>query len=83
MKMTRHAKTRCQQGGLPAKVLELVLRHGCPSHALGGIEKLFLGNKECSRIIAELKKDIKKIERAKGSTIILSNENIITAYKQH
>ncbi|MFT5725940.1 MAG: hypothetical protein ACI8PB_000056 [Desulforhopalus sp.] len=83
MKMTKHAAERSQQRALPPEVLELVLRHGRVSYASGGTEKLFFGKKECARMISELKKGIKTLERARGGTIILSNENIITVYKQH
>ncbi|SDP23045.1 hypothetical protein [Desulforhopalus singaporensis] len=83
MKMTKHATERSQQRSLPLEALEVVMRHGRVSYASGGVEKLFFGNKECADAITELKKVIKTLERAKGGTIILNNENIITVYKQH
>lgn len=83
MKMTRHATERSQQRAMPPEALEVVMKHGRASYAPGGLEKLFFGNKECAHAITELKKVIKTLERAKGGTIILSNENIVTVYKQH
>ena len=81
--MTRHAAERSQQRALPLEALEVVMKHGRVSYAPGGLEKLFFGNKECAHVITELKRIIKTLERAKGGTIILSNENIVTVYKQH
>ena len=83
MKLSKHAGERSQQRSLPLEALEVVMRYGRISYASGGVEKLFFGNKECANAITELKRVIKTLERAKGGTIILNNENLITVYKQY
>jgi len=83
MKMSKHAERRCQQRALPPDVLDIVMKHGRVSYAPGDVCKLFFGNKEYSHAISDLKKMMKRLERAKGGTIILGKEQIVTVYKQH
>lgn len=83
MKRTKHAEIRSQQRSLPLEVLEVVMKHGRVSNAPGGIYKLFLGNKECANAINDLKEAMKTLERAKGGTIILGENQVVTVYKQH
>ena len=83
MKMSKHAEKRCQQRALPPDVLDIVMKHGRMSHAPAGVCKLFFGNKEYSHAISDLKKMMKRLERAKGGTIIIGTDQIVTAYKQH
>lgn len=83
MKMSKHAKIRSQHRALPNEALQVVLKHGHISYAPGGTCKLFFGNKECAHAINDLKKVIKTLERAKGGTLILGDDQIVTVYKQH
>ena len=82
MQMTKHAETRCQQRSFPPEILEVVMKHGRVSYITRGVNKLFLGDKECANAVNELKRVIKLLERAKGGTIIFKENQLITVYKQ-
>ena len=57
------------------------MTHGRMSTEREDEHKLFLGNKESSTLISELKQMIKLVDRAKDGVLIVSGENIITVYK--
>lgn len=82
IKMSKHAEIRSQQRGISHDVLEVVMKYGRSTNVSGGASKLFFGNKEYSSVISKLKKIMKTLERAKGSTIVLGGDQIITVYKQ-
>ena len=81
--MTEHGKIRCQQRGISLDVLHIIMEHGEIHPAYNGSYKLFFGNKEFSNAINRLKNTIKSLERAKGSTIVLNDGYLVTAYKIH
>ena len=81
MKMTKHAEIRKQQRGFSEQSLEIVLRYGRSITAPGGATKVFFGNKECQQVISEFKKVIQIMDRARGTNIIIADDNIITVYK--
>ena len=83
MKMTKHAKIRCQQRALSPELLQVIFRYGRISKASGGIHELFFGNKEYANAINELKKIMKILERAKGGTVIFGGNQVVTVYKQN
>jgi hypothetical protein len=83
MKMSRHAEKRCQQRALPPEILDIVMKHGRLSDAPGDVCKLFFGNKEYTHAISDLKKMMKRLERARGGTIVLGKGQIVTVYKQY
>lgn len=82
MNLSKHAKKRQQQRGISNQVIDIVLEHGKALSAPGGVEKVFFGNKEFSQVICEFKKAIRMIERAKGGTLIIKDDRIITVYKK-
>jgi hypothetical protein len=81
MKMTSHAIARGQQRGIMNDVLQVAYRLGKITNAPGGALIIFFGNKEYNRAIKELKKQIKILERAKGLTLIISDDTLVTTYK--
>ena len=81
MKMTSHARKRCQQRAISQDTLGFILDYGRIYKAPGGATKFFLGNKEYNKIMSDLKQAMKLAERAKNGALILIDERIITAYK--
>ena len=81
MNLTKHAKCRKQQRGFSDSNIKVIMEYGRLSDAKGEAYKLFLGDKESQAAISELKSLIKVIEKAKGGTLVISGENIITVYK--
>ena len=82
MKLTRHAECRFQQRGFSNLILEIILQNGRSINAPGGATNLYFGKKESQKVITELKKVIKLIERAKNRSLIIHDEEIITVYNQ-
>ncbi|MFT5725909.1 MAG: hypothetical protein ACI8PB_000025 [Desulforhopalus sp.] len=83
MKLTKHANMRKQQRGIPDNLLDVIFKYGRISNVNGNAYKIFLGNRECHAIIAEFKRGIKEVDRAKGGTIIASGGHIITVYRSN
>jgi len=83
MRISRHARVRSQQRGMSEFAIQMILQHGKISFAPGGTRKIFLGNKEHSKIVGELKKTIQELDHAKGGTLIFNNDQIITVYKNN
>ena len=74
--VTMHARSRLAQRGLSAHQVELVLAHGVPVE-----DGYVMTNNAASSRIAELKQEMKDIERLKNVTVIDLNGNIATAYR--
>lgn len=81
MNLTQHAEARCNQRGMNNDVLEIIQQFGRVIRAPGGVEKFFYGAKEHQNAVAELKKKLKLLERAKNGTLIVAGDDIITSYK--
>jgi hypothetical protein len=81
MNLTRHAQKRKQQRGFSISMLRVIENHGRYKKAPHGVMEVFFGKKEAQNLIRELKRDIQLVERLTGSTIIFSENEIITMYK--
>ena len=81
MELTKHAEIRKNQRGISNRTLEFLLEHGRYISAPGGAEKIFFGEKEHQLAVSELKKIIQMLDKAKGISVIIKANKIITAYK--
>lgn len=81
MEFTAHAISRKAQRNFSDNAIEIILNHGQITHAPGGAMKVFFGKKESCKLIAEVKNTIRLIERARGGTIIFSENKALTIYK--
>jgi hypothetical protein len=81
MKMTKHANTRKSQRGFSKFVMDIILTHGKYKDARGGAMRVFFGKKEYQNIVTELKRAIQLMDKAKGGSIIIAEDKIITLYK--
>jgi hypothetical protein len=82
MELSVHAQIRCKQPGISGDAIKIILKHGRESSAPGGSQKIFFGRKECGKAISELKKLMKTIERAKDRALLVSDDQVVTVYKQ-
>lgn len=82
MKMTDHACKRKQQRCLSDFALEIIQNYGRVMPAAGGAERIFFGKKEYNDLTIQLKRVIRMLENAKGGTVIISNDHILTVYKK-
>jgi hypothetical protein len=81
MNMTRHARLRLDQRGIPAGIVNVLAEIGEATPAPGGAVKLAIPKRQKSAVISELKKLIHAIEKASESEVVLSqNGAILTAY---
>lgn len=81
--MTDHAKIRQKQRGISNIALNIIEQNGRCEKAPGGALKIFFGFKEYQRTIDELKKTIQLLDKVKGGTLIINEDEIITVYKKH
>ena len=81
MKTTKHSLARMSQRGLPKKVIDLVYELGKEQG-----DKLFLNRKSTQKLIEELdsiKKNLLRIMDKGGVTLVVVDDNLITAYNNH
>ena len=78
--ITNHAKTRFRQRGINDQVLDFLIYYGDVKHAPDGAMRIFLSKRNANKMIAALKKEIHKIERAQDLIIIQKDGNILTGY---
>ena len=87
MKLTKHAKTRIRQRGLPETLPEVFQAWGCLEQAPGGTERIFLGKKEANRlrneVTYEYRRVLELIDRCTNGTLIVGGDDtVITAYRR-
>jgi hypothetical protein len=81
MELTKHAKLRQDERGIPNSLLDVILENGIPTDAPGGAIKIFFGKREHQKTVSALKKVIQMLDKAKGGTLIVKDDNILTVYK--
>jgi hypothetical protein len=81
MKKTHHAEVRMNQRGLSDSIIEIILNNGHQIQAPEGSIKIFFRKKEYSRIMTEIKRYQKLLERAKNGIIVVKDDEILTLYK--
>ena len=83
MNLTKHAKKRMRQRGLPGLAISIIEQCGSYREAPGGATKVVFGRKEHQSAVSELKQQIQLLDHLKGSTIIMDEkqDTAITLYK--
>ena len=82
MELTRHAGKRTRQRGFSKLALDIIKQYGNCENAPGGATKVFLGKREHQDVVSELKKAIQALDKAKGGTLIVEGDDILTVYKR-
>ncbi len=77
---THHAKTRFRQRGIGEIVVDYLNKYGEATYAPGGAVRFFLTRRNTNKIIGDLKREIHKIERARGVVIVQKDGQILTGY---
>jgi len=80
MKVSYHAHRRMRQRGFSNPSFEIIQKHGRTEYAPGGAIKIFFGKKERQLIVTDLKKTIQLLDKAQGGTLIVKDNDLITAY---
>jgi hypothetical protein len=76
--ITKHAKKRMRQRGVPLPVLELIVKYGNHRPAPGGATAVGLTNQFYQLAIQELKSSIQFLDKAKNHNIIIKDNSILT-----
>ena len=80
MNMTKHARQRWSQRGIPQDTAQLIYLLGHSEPAPGGVECLSISRRDGQRLIQECHHLIVQTERAmKGTQLVLGNSKVITA----
>ena len=83
MKLTKHARIRQRQRGIPELCLNIIQEHGRCERAPGGATKVSFGKREYQRTVEQLKRVIQMLDKAKGGTIIIADDgDVLTVYKK-
>lgn len=83
MELTAHAQIRQQQRGISDSVFDIISNNGRVSYAPGGAMKIFFGKKEYTTAVHEIKKMLKLLDRAKGGTLIVADDKVVTVYRNN
>jgi hypothetical protein len=77
MTKTKHGRRRMQQRGYRNADIELVMQHGTDVD-----DGYMLTNQDVHRAVERLKRRIRKLERLKGTYVVLGESNeLITTYR--
>ena len=63
-------------------ILQIIEENGVYERAPGGAVKIFFGKREHRMVVERLKRFIQLADKAKGGTIILDNNKVLTVYKR-
>ena len=81
MKISKHAKKRIQQRGIPENSIELILEYGSPIRKPSDAYEYKVHKKEKNRIISNLKHLINIVETLPQKAVLVSNDcEVITVY---
>jgi hypothetical protein len=80
--MTEHAYKRLNQRGFSDDMIKVIKNYGICEHAPGGALRITFNNKQYQQTLSDLKKFIHCFDRAKGGTIIIKDNQILTMYKR-
>ena len=75
-KITKHADIRMQQRGLCNEQIELVLKHGEPTS-----DGYVMTSRALEGSLAELRHEIKMLEKLKNVNVIDIHGSVVTAYR--
>ena len=81
MNKTKHFITRQCQRGISDCLLKIIEENGKYTNAPGGAIKIEIGNREYQNIVYETKKFLQLLDKAKGGTIIIQDNDLLTVYK--
>jgi hypothetical protein len=83
MNKTDHFIKRQHQRAISDDLLKIVEEYGTYSNAKGGAIEIHLGNREYQNIVNKTKRFLHTLDRARGSTIIVCGNEMLTVYKKH
>lgn len=82
MNKTKHFIIRQHQRGISDSLLKIIEENGEYLNAPGGATKIHLGSREYQNIVHETKRFLQTLDKAKGGTVIIYENDVLTVYKQ-
>lgn len=80
MKLSLHSQKRSRQRGFSRAGLDIVKRYGRIEYAPGGAVRIFFGKKEKQLMVTDLKKTLQMLDKTQGGTLIVKDNELLTAY---
>lgn len=81
MNISKHAKIRIQQRGIPLSVVELIIQYGEPKKAQGNAYKYEVNGNMIPKLQSHIKDLLQQVEKLKNKVVVVAEDDaIITAY---
>lgn len=81
MEMSDHALSRSRQRGITSEAIDFIVQYGSPERRPGDAVEYRLERRHKARMITDLKRQIRVIERAAGKAVLVSDDGkLITVY---
>jgi hypothetical protein len=81
--LTHHARARSTQRGINSEVIGFILAHGSQERKPGGAMEIRINKRVKTRMVADLKRRLRVIERAAGKAVLMADDGvIITVYNK-
>lgn len=80
MSISKHAKIRCQQRGIPNDEIDLIIQYGTQKNKVGGAIEYGVKKKDKNKIIQKLKRLINKLDKIQNKRVLVVDNSIITVY---
>jgi len=81
MQFTDHGRKRKRQRGFSDFSLDIIMKYGRKKRSYGGTKRLFFGRREYQETVAEFKKAIQLLDKAKNGNVIIFQDTVVTVYK--
>ena len=82
MDISKHAKIRCQQRGIPISIVDLIMQFGTPIPKAGGAFEFRILRKDKNRVQSYLKQLTSLLNKTSDIALIESNGKILTVYQK-
>jgi len=80
MDISKHAKIRCQQRGIPNNYIDLIVQFGTPLYKPGGVIEYSINKKDKNQIQNHLKNLINRLDKIGNKAVLVIENQIITVY---
>jgi len=83
MNLSEHALARGKQRGVNFDLIDLILEHGSEERKPGGAVEIRINKRDRTRMVADLKRRLRVIERTAGKAVLMADDGtIITVYNR-
>jgi hypothetical protein len=82
MRISKHARSRCQQRGIPSRFIELILEYGAPVRNAGNATEYRLLKGDKAKIESFARSLLQNVDKISHKAVLLSDDaqTVITLY---